>query len=265
MSFCDEIHKFLLGKGIEASEEDMCGVSVLQCSGGVIIVPVEIRSETLAEAEDAGTNLRLVLSDLHDKKTIIVPEDIWRRAREMTENRLLAHLGKFRSVFARNTQVRRITKPQASQFLGRCHTYGDASARYRYGLFTKDSELVAVGSFSSGRTWKKEDATIRSYEWVRYASLPDTRVVGGMGKVLSAFIVEVHPDDVMSYADLEWTDGQVYERLGFIPDGVREPVAFSVNPDTWKRTALTRVNCESGLSEAYFHVNLGSRKYRLRR
>lgn len=85
---------------------------------------------------------------------------------------------------------------------------------------------MAVAGFSGPRTWKKGDAAIRSYEWVRYASLEGLGVDGGMGKLLKAFINEVHPDDVMSYADASWSDGDVYRKLGFeeeeakvFPDG----------------------------------------------
>lgn len=36
-----------------------------------------------------------------------------------------------------------------------------------------------------------------------------------MGKLLKAFIGDVRPDDVMSYADASWSDGDVYRKLGF--------------------------------------------------
>ena len=63
---------------------------------------------------------------------------------------------------------------------------------------------------------------------MRYASAEGLGVNGGMGKLLNAFIEEVHPDDVMSYADASWSDGDVYRKLGFtqeesktFPDGSR--------------------------------------------
>ena len=63
--------------------------------------------------------------------------------------------------------------------------------------------LIAVATFSNARKWIKDGKEIRSYEWTRYASEPELRVSGGMGKLLKAFIKEVQPDDIMSYADLE--------------------------------------------------------------
>ncbi len=87
-------------------------------------------------------------------------------------------------------------------------------------------ELVAVAAFSNARRWEKQGRTVSSYEWVRYASLRDTRVIGGMGKLLKAFIADRHPDDVMTYAIStavpgrpirEGTDseGNVFRKLGF--------------------------------------------------
>lgn len=261
MNLCDDIFKFISDNGIDASEEESHAIRILHCPDDVIVVPVSIHSKTLEEAEEANHTLKGLLSALNTKKSIIIPEDLWRRRRNMMECRLLAHLGRFRSVFARNTEVHRITKPMSSEFLDRHHTYGDAAARYRYGIFTKSGEMVAVGSFSSGRTWEKGGTAIRSFEWVRYASLPDVRVVGGMGKMLSTFISEVHPDDIMSYADMEWTDGQVYEKLGFREDGRFAPIPFAINADSWERTALSRAGEPAG--NIYYHFNLGSRKFRL--
>lgn len=144
----------------------------------------------------------------------------------------------FHSIFARNCEVRRIDRTTASAFLDRCHLYGDCAAKYRYGVFVKrysgtenrsaDSAhpypigtLVAVASFSNARRWDKDGIRIRSYEWLRYASLPQVRVIGGMGRVLSTFIEEVHPDDIMSYAPAQKFEGEVYLKLGFVCEGLK--------------------------------------------
>jgi len=130
-------------------------------------------------------------------------------------------------LFARNCSVRRIDKATAADFLSRYHRFGDAACRYRYGLFVERTtgatevtfpkgSLVAVAEFSSARKWVKPEGTVRSCEWVRYASVEGLRVVGGMGKMLDGFVHEVRPDDVMTYADPTWSKGgEVYLRLGF--------------------------------------------------
>ncbi len=137
-------------------------------------------------------------------------------------------------IFARNCSVHRIDKACAAAFLDANHRLGSTGSRYRYGLFVERSTgkgeeklpegtLVAVATFSNARRWIKDGVKISSYEWVRYASLPGLRVIGGMGKLLCAFIDEVNPDDIMSYADAQMQDGgEAYRRLGFVEEGIVE-------------------------------------------
>ena len=99
---------------------------------------------------------------------------------------------------------------------------GCAEGRQTYPIGT----LVAVASFSKARRWSKkgengEQETICSYEWLRYASLPELRVLGGMGRILARFIEDFHPDDIMSYVPLRHFSGEVYESLGFVSEGVK--------------------------------------------
>lgn len=140
---------------------------------------------------------------------------------------------KLGTVYARNCEVIRIDKPAAQAFMGRNHRMGFTGGRYHYALFVKrstggaESELppgtmVAAASFSQARRWIKDGKEIRSYEWIRYCSLPDVRVVGGMGKILEEFISCVHPDDVMTYSDPGWSDGDAYKALGFVPEGEKD-------------------------------------------
>ena len=77
--------------------------------------------------------------------------------------------------------------------------------------------LVAVASFSEGRTMR--DGT-RSFEWIRFASLRGLRVIGGMGKLLDAFVQEHKPDDVMTYVDAAESDGSAYKELGFEQEAI---------------------------------------------
>lgn len=136
----------------------------------------------------------------------------------------------FIGLYARNCEVKRIDKSEAADFLNSCHNLGYTDCRYNYGIFLEHKgrspfetgTMVAAAGFSNARNWNKNGKIIKSYEWVRYASLPGTRVLGGMGKVLKAFIEEVGPDDIMSYADISWSDGSVYKKLGFKEEGIKQ-------------------------------------------
>lgn len=140
-------------------------------------------------------------------------------------------------IYARNCAVKRIGRTAAKPFLDMNHRMGHTCCRRYYGLFVDRAgrairngqaaegpavgTLVAVGGFSGPRRWKTGNRVIQSAEWVRYASLRGMAVDGGMGKVLAAFISETDPDEVMSYADAEWSDGDVYKKLGFKEIGTK--------------------------------------------
>ena len=286
----DHIADFLVENGFELSFQirhdfDVIVTRTLDGRHTKVILPLEISAGTIEEAEAESENaedaIRMITREAG--YPLIITEDRWRSQRQMMEARLLAHLELFSQAYARNCEVRRIEKAEAHEFLNRNHSYGDAACKYRYGLFLKrhtghiaaemgfpigsgmtEGKLIAVATFSNARKWIKGGKEIRSYEWTRYASLPDLRVSGGMGKMLKAFIKEVQPDDIMSYADLEWSEGKVYERLGFKAEAEKEPVSFAIDPQTWERTAIKRSHDKLWMTSNMFFRNFGSRKYRLK-
>lgn len=275
-----EIRYFLTESGIDCVAEARCGVDVL-VAGMKCVVPWPVTAICPEQAREHAAVLEHLLAELagNGLNTVVITEDRWRSQGEMMRARLLAHLEVFVPMYARNCEVRKIDKETAAAFLRENHSYGDAACRYRYGLYlkrytgrnrataccanwTEPGSLVAVATFSNARKWVKGEQTIRSYEWTRYASLPGVRISGGMGKVLKAFIQDLHPDDIMSYADLEWSEGAVYEQLGFVLEGRKAPVMFNVDGQ-WHRSAL---KSQSGhpMATTLYLQNLGSNKYRLK-
>ncbi len=270
-TFPDELKDFVIRSGSDCETVSAGGMTVLEVrfrSGNshkcLYIVPAEITSGSPEEAEEASRTRRAVKNalktDRDDIRTVTVAEDLWKSRPDLFRQRLLSHTGHFRSIFARNCEVRRIDRNAANTFLDVNHNYGAAACRYCFGLFEKNASApAAVATFSNARRWIKDDREIRSYEWVRYASSNGIRIAGGMGKILARFVEEIHPDDIMSYADLEWSDGDVYRRLGFREDGFRKPVLFAINPDDWSRKANP-----DQTSGSLWYMNEGSLKYRLR-
>ncbi len=135
------------------------------------------------------------------------------------------------TVYARNCCVKAVPRAVAEPFLEANHRMGYCKSRYRYALFVERSTgaeetslppgtLVAVASFSNPRNMTAKGGSPRSFEWLRYASLSGVRVVGGMGKLLNAFVDEKHPDDVMTYADASRSGGESYLALGFENEGL---------------------------------------------
>lgn len=216
-------------------------------------------------------------------KVVHIWEDVWRAKKGVVQSRLRSLFGLSYRIPARLTEVRRIDKPTLDAFLEINHLQVSTTAKYKYGLFLPQryfrvlekwaekpdlsllrpepsSLLVAVASFSGGKNIPRNAQTYRSFELIRFANVLDATVVGGLDKLLKAFIKEVHPDDIMTYADRDWSNGQSYERLGFERLGTTPPQAFLVNPETFEREYTTP---ESKLENAVKVYNSGNIKYLL--
>ena len=56
-----------------------------------------------------------------------------------------------------------------------------------------------------------------------------------MDKLLKTFSEDHQPDDIMSYADRDWSDGRSYEKLGFVKIENSLSQVFYLNPETNER------------------------------
>lgn len=228
--------------------------------------------ETFAAISDACADRGL--------KVIHLWEDRWHTKKAVVQSRLRAAFGKTYRIPARLTQVRRIDKPMLDTFLSVNHLQVSTTAKYKYGLFLPEryfrvldkwaqkpdfpphsQELpVAVASFSGAKNILRDEETYRSCELIRFANVLNATVVGGLDKLVSAFRKEIQPNDIMTYADRDWSTGQSYERLGFKRLDTTPPQAFWVNPVTFEREyALPETEC----TDAVKVYNSGNIKYLL--
>lgn len=133
-------------------------------------------------------------------------------------------------IYARNCSVRRIDNAEAAPFFEANHRMGYCTCRHRYGLFVERTSgsgeavlpkgsLVAAAGFSGPRNMTRKGGNPRSFEWIRYASLSGYRVVGGMGKLMSVFVKELHPGDIMTYVKSNESSGDCFKALGFECEG----------------------------------------------
>ncbi|TDE15684.1 hypothetical protein [Dyadobacter psychrotolerans] len=184
--------------------------------------------------------------------SVVLWEDLWKFKKKIVQSRISALLGKSTRIPGRLTYISRLHKKTSETFLERNHLQGSVSSKYRYGLylparyfrvlpdgFVSNGEnqdlLVAVATFSNARIFAKNEKTFRSHELIRFSNLRNTTVVGGMDKLLSAFIKEFHPDDIMSYVDLEWSDGAGYTKLGFNKISAKPSMQLLLDPQTNER------------------------------
>jgi len=137
---------------------------------------------------------------------------------DLITSMIKAKLGIFDKVFyARKGTIREIDYNQASDFFEENHiSGGKIPFSYSFGFFVED-ELVSVAAFSKPRYRKDHE-----YELIRFANKKHTTTIGFLGKVINLF----KPKSLISYADLMFSDGKVYEKLGFRKISITQPGYF---------------------------------------
>jgi hypothetical protein len=141
-------------------------------------------------------------------------EDIWLTKKPQVLSRIKSLTGQNKRLHGRKMKVVHLAKPVADAFLNIHHIQGSVLARYKYGLVDGD-ELVAVATFSGTRLMKNKGSDYRSAELVRFATKEGYTVTGGLSKLIKHFTTQVKTNDLMSYADRDWSNGKGYESAGF--------------------------------------------------
>lgn len=165
-----------------------------------------------------------------NKQLIHLWEDVWYTKRNQTLNRLHSFLGLNKCIHGRKVKVVEIDAEEAAQFLNTYHLQGFVKAKYYYGL-TLANEIVAVASFSGNRMMKNKGIDYSSAELIRFASKTGVTVVGGLSKLIKHFLRQQKLNDLMTYADRDWSLGKGYEGLGFQLSEETDPLMLYVNED----------------------------------
>ena len=163
-----------------------------------------------------------------EPNSIVLWEDIWYQKPMLVQSRIKSLLGNNQKVLARNSKTVHINKPILDDFMSENHLMGSSTSKYKLGL-TYKGVLVAAASFSTAKTFRRDNVPFQSVELIRYANLSGVNVVGGFSKILQRFIRQYRPDDIMTYADREWSDGNMYEKLGFQLVEHTEPQSFWIH------------------------------------
>lgn len=166
-------------------------------------------------------------------KLIHLWEDIWRTRPNQVLARLTSLLGQNKRIHGRKTKVHKIAKPIADAFLNQNHLQGAVSSRYKIGLFEKD-ELVAVATFSALRKMNHTE-NYKSAELIRFAVKGGYSITGGLSKLISYFAELYQPNDLMTYADRDWSAGEAYLRLNFLQTAIIAPQYYHLNEQIQRR------------------------------
>lgn len=189
-------------------------------------------------------------------------EDIWHTRAAQVLGRIRSVLGLNQRIHARQTKIMIINQQQADDFLRLHHLQASARAKYKFAL-CMDGEIVAVACFSNLRPMKRLSATYQSAELIRFASLTGYTVTGGFRKLLKHFVQITCPDDIMSYADRDWSDGNAYVKAGFVLTETTAPADIWLNKNSFCRYFTHRLPADAmSNTKDYLNIfNTGNLKY----
>jgi len=152
---------------------------------------------------------KTLLCHEQDIQLIHIFEHEWTFKTNIVKSRLKSMLGKNTKIFARKCNIKEISYKESKLFLNRTHLQGNSVSKIRIGLFYNDN-LVLVMTFGTPRF--KSDY---EYELLRFSSELNTNVIGGASKLFIYFLKKYMPTSIISYCDLQYGTGTIYEKLNF--------------------------------------------------
>lgn len=140
-------------------------------------------------------------------RLITLFEDEWNDKQQLVQTKLKNILGvdDREVVYARNTKVVPISVEQKKSFLEQNHIQGMGRGSVSYGLVDNAEKLVAIITFFKRATGE--------HELNRFAT--SKRVIGGFTKLLSHFKNNNDWNTIVSFADLRWSEGNIYQNTGW--------------------------------------------------
>lgn len=146
-------------------------------------------------------------------RIIHIWEDDWNFKTEIIKSQIknLLKLNTIK-IFSRKCEIKEVNVKDSRLFLDNNHIQGFVNSNIKIGLYYND-ELVSLMTFDKYEGRKKMD----EYEWNlnRFCNKINTNVIGSASKLLKYFINEYKPNRIISYADKDWSIGDLYYKLGF--------------------------------------------------
>jgi len=145
---------------------------------------------------------------------------------DIIKSSILNHMNIYTSkVRASSCDIRQINHDDSKAFFESNHIQGFSSQKICLGLY-HNNVLIYAMSFGKPRFNKK-------YEWeiIRMCCLKGYKVYGGASKLWKYFIEMYDPKSVISYCNLRYGHGNVYNVLGFEQKNITSPSYFYFNPN----------------------------------
>jgi hypothetical protein len=133
----------------------------------------------------------------------------WRDSKDIVKSKIKGAFGMLTRIPARKCIVKQVPSLEKSTFLANNHLQGNSGSSVNLGLYY-NNELVSIATFGKSRYNNNHE-----WELIRFCNKCYVTVQGGASRLLSHFINTYSPESIVSYADLRWSTGDLYEKLKF--------------------------------------------------
>lgn len=215
----NEVAEFIKSLGFDILENDRSVIGPLELD--IVIPDKKIAIEYCGlywHTESQGKNSSYHLNKLNlcqerGYRLITLLEDEWVFKKDIVKSRIKHILGIYDDIiYARKCKIQPITTQDARAFIETYHIQGYTSCGIKLGIF-HDIYLVGVMTFATGSISKGSKNTEGVYELSRFCT--SCKVIGGAGKLLKYFQRNYKYKELFTYADLRWSDGNLYDSIGF--------------------------------------------------
>jgi hypothetical protein len=171
-------------------------------------------------------------------------EDDWYYKNEIIKSMILNKLKiNVDKIFARKCEIREVNDIQ-----------GYSNSSIKIGLYL-NGELVSLMTFGKKR---------KDMELVRFCSKRGHNIIGGSSKLFNYFIKNYKFDKIISYSDISFFDGKMYETLGFKLKHITSPnywwVVDGIRKHRFNFTKKKISNNNNTSSEKEIMNNLGHKR-----
>lgn len=157
-------------------------------------------------------NYHLNKTDLCKDKNIQllhIFENEWIESSEIWKSIILSKLKLNKRIGARKCKIKEINNKTKNEFLKNNHLQSTDKSIIKIGLYN-NNKLLSVMTFGKPRYNKR-------YEWelIRFCNKIGYNIVGGASKLFKYFFIKYCPNNIISYASISYSNGNLYEKLGF--------------------------------------------------
>ena len=151
-------------------------------------------------------------------------EDEWIFKQNIVKSRLkqILKISTSQRIHARKCQIKEISPKVKNEFLNNFHIQGEDRSNIKLGAFYQN-ELISVMTFSKGNISKGSKSKEGVWELNRFCSNSSYHIPGIASRFLAYFKRNYKWKDIFSYADRRWSNGNVYNKIGFKLDSITKP------------------------------------------